>query len=139
MSSLSLFSAMEISASGMSAQRIRMNVIASNIANAQTTRTSKGEPYQRKEVIFASILNDVEKKEGVTAIGIFPDPSPFNLIYDPAHPDADPQGYVKMPNVNVVLEMIDMISATRSYEANFTTFKSAQNMALKALEIGRRY
>lgn len=138
MSSFSLFSAMEISASGLSAQRARMNVIASNIANAQTTRTSGGEPYRRKEVIFASILNDAEIEQGVSVMGIFPDPSPFNLIYNPAHPDADPRGYVKMPNVNVVLEMIDMISATRAYEANVTALKSAQNMALKALEIARR-
>ena len=139
MNSFSLFSAMEISASGLSAQRIRMNVIARNIANAQTTHAPKGGPYRRKEVVFASILDDVGKEQGVRVMGTFTDPSPFNIVYDPAHPDADPQGYVKMPNVNVILEMIDMISATRAYEANITAFKSAQNMALKALEIARRY
>jgi len=139
MSLSSLFSAMKISASGLSAQRIRMNVIASNIANAQTTHTPEGGPYRRKEVIFGAVLESAGKGEGVKVLGIFPDPSPFKVIYDPSHPDADPQGYVKMPNVNVILEMIDMISATRSYEANVSALKAAQNMALKALEIGRRY
>jgi len=137
MNSYSLFSAMEISASGMSAERTRLNVIASNIANARVTRTFQGGPYRRKEVVFATILN--EKMEGgVEVVGIFPDPSPFKMIYDPSHPDANAQGFVAMPNVDVTLEMIDMISSTRAYEANLTAFKSAQNMARKALEIGRK-
>jgi len=130
MNSYSLFSAMEISASGMSAERTRLNVIASNIANARVTRTFQGGPYRRKEVVFATILN--EKMEGgVEVVGIFPDPSPFKMIYDPSHPDANAQGFVAMPNVDVTLEMIDMISSTRAYEANLTAFKSAQNMARK--------
>jgi len=137
MNSYSLFSAMEISASGMSAERTRLNVIASNIANARVTRTFQGGPYRRKEVVFATILN--EKMEGgVEVVGIFTDPSPFKMIYDPSHPDANAQGFVAMPNVDVTLEMIDMISSTRAYEANLTAFKSAQNMARKALEIGRK-
>jgi len=129
---------MHISASGLSAQRIRMNVIAANIANAQTTRTPEGGPYRRREVVFTSVLKSEEIGGGVKVAGIFPDFSPFKSIYNPAHPDADSQGYVKMPNINIVTEMIDMISATRSYEANITAFKSAQNMILKALEIIRR-
>jgi len=129
---------MDISASGLSAQRIRMNVIAANIANVQTTHTPQGGPYRRKEVIFANVLRDVEAGGGVKVTGIFPDASPFESVYNPGHPDADSQGYVKMPNIDIVTEMIDMISATRSYEANITAFKSAQNMILKALEIVRR-
>ncbi|MCD6473275.1 flagellar basal body rod protein FlgC [Candidatus Aerophobetes bacterium] len=136
----SLFSTMNISSSGMSAQRIRMDIIASNIANAQTTRTPQGEgPYRRKEVVFATLLEDMKKGErGVDMVGIFPDPSPFKMVYKPQHPDANAQGYVSMPNVNIVTEMIDIISATRAYEANVTAFKSTQNMILKAMEIGRR-
>jgi len=132
-----LFSAMNISASGMSAQRMRMNIISSNIANAQTTRTPQGGPYRRKEIIFTTVMKNIEK--GVKVAAIVSDPSPFKLVYNPQHPDANPQGYVAMPNVDIVTEMIDIISATRSYEANVTAFKSAQNMVLKALEIGRRY
>jgi len=136
----SLFSTMNISSSGMSAQRIRMDIIASNIANAQTTRTPQGEgPYRRKEVVFATLLEDMKKGEGgVDMVGIFQDPSPFKMVYKPQHPDANAQGYVSMPNVNIVTEMIDIISATRAYEANVTAFKSTQNMILKAMEIGRR-
>ncbi len=136
----SLFSTMNISSSGMSAQRIRMDIIASNIANAQTTRTPQGEgPYRRKEVVFATLLEDMKKGErGVGMVGIFQDPSPFKMVYKPQHPDANAQGYVSMPNVNIVTEMIDIISATRAYEANVTAFKSTQNMILKAMEIGRR-
>ncbi|HHF97930.1 flagellar basal body rod protein FlgC [Candidatus Aerophobetes bacterium] len=133
----SLFSAMRISASGMSAERIRMNVIAGNIANANVTRTAQGGPYRRKEVVFSTVL-DQEMDGGVKVAGIFPDPSPFKMIYEPSHPDADERGYVAMPNVDVVVEMIDMISSARAYEANLTAFKSALNMARKALEIGRR-
>jgi len=133
-----LFSSMNISASGMSAQRLRMDVIASNIANAQTTRTPQGGAYRRKEVIFATVLENKLQK-GVQVVEILTDPSPFKLLYNPQHPDANSQGYVTMPNVDIISEMIDMISATRSYEANITAFKSAQNMFNKALEIGRRY
>jgi len=133
----SLFSAMEISASGMSAERVRLNVIASNIANSRVTRSAQGGPYRRKEVIFATCL-DEKMKGQVEVVGIFPDPSPFKMIYDPSHPDADNQGFVAMPNVDIALEMIDMIASTRAYEANLTAFKYAQDMARKALEIGRR-
>jgi len=142
MSSWSLFSAMQVSASGMSAERIRMNIIASNIANARVTRTPAGGPYRRKQVVFATVLKNQQEREmslnGVEVAGIFPDPSPFKMIYNPSHPDANPQGFVAMPNVDIAIEMIDMISSTRSYEANVTAFKSAENMIRKALEIGRR-
>ncbi|RLE13618.1 flagellar basal body rod protein FlgC [Candidatus Aerophobetes bacterium] len=142
MSSWSLFSAMQVSASGMSAERIRMNIIASNIANARVTRTPAGGPYRRKQVVFATVLKNQQEREmslnGVEVVGIFPDPSPFKMIYNPSHPDANPQGFVAMPNVDIAVEMIDMISSTRSYEANVTAFKSAENMIRKALEIGRR-
>lgn len=142
MSSWSLFSAMQVSASGMSAERIRMNIIASNIANARVTRTPAGGPYRRKQVVFATVLKNQQEREmslnGVEVVGIFPDPSPFKMIYNPSHPDANPQGFVAMPNVDIAIEMIDMISSTRSYEANVTAFKSAENMIRKALEIGRR-
>lgn len=136
MNSYSLFSAMKISASGMSAERTRLNVIASNIANARVTRTLQGGPYRRKEVVFASILD--QKIRGVEVVGVFPDPSPFKMIYHPSHPDANAQGFVAMPNVDIAVEMIDMISSTRAYEANLTAFKSAQQMARRALEMGRR-
>ncbi|RLE14553.1 flagellar basal body rod protein FlgC [Candidatus Aerophobetes bacterium] len=137
MDSCSLFSAMQVSASGMSAERIRLNVIASNIANARVTRTAQGGPYRRKEVVFATLL-DKRIGEKVQVVGILPDPSPFKMIYNPSHPDANAEGFVAMPNVDIAIEMIDMISSTRAYEANLTAFKSAQNMARKALEIGRR-
>jgi len=138
MNSYGLFLAMDISSSGMTAQRLRMDTIASNIANSQTTRTPQGGPYRRKEVIFASILTGKKEAMGVKVVDIVSDDSPLKLIYNPQHPDANPAGYVAMSNVNIITEMIDMISATRSYEANITAFKSAQIMADKALEIGRR-
>lgn len=134
-----LFLAMDISSSGMTAQRLRMDTIASNIANTQTTRTPQGGPYRRKEVIFASILTRKKEGMGVKVVDIVSDVSPLRLVYNPQHPDANPQGYVAMPNVDIITEMIDMISATRSYEANITAFKSAQIMVDKSLEIGRRY
>lgn len=133
----SFFSTMQISASGMSAERTRLNIIASNIANAQVTRTRQGGPYRRKEVVFAALLNEKEV-EGVQVAGIFPDRSPFKTVYDPSHPDANAKGYVAMPNVDIAVEMMDMLSATRAYEANLTAFKTTQNMARRALEIGRR-
>lgn len=132
-----LFSSMDISASGMSAQRLRMDIIASNIANVQTTRTTQGGPYRRKEVVFVTMLRN-KVQEGVRVAEIFSDPSPFRLLYNPQHPDANSEGYLAMPNVNTITEMIDMIATTRSYEANITAFKSAQSMFNKALELGRR-
>jgi flagellar basal-body rod protein FlgC len=147
---VSLFKAIDISASGLTAQRLRMDVISENLANINTTRTQAGGPYRRKTVIFESRETDnrfanalsmaMEQKKvgnGVRVLRIVADNSPFKMVYDPNHPDANAQGYVRMPNVNTVIEMVDMISATRAYEANTTAIKAAKDMALKAMEIGR--
>lgn len=137
-----------ISSSGLSAQRVRMNVISSNLANINTTRTTQGGPYQRKDVVFAAspvnrTFQDVlqsqfaQKLPGVEVAGVIPDQRPPLMRFDPQHPDADEQGYVAMPNINLMEEMVNMISATRSYEANVAAINATKNMALKALEIGR--
>lgn len=135
------FTSMDISASGLSAQRRRLDVIANNIANANTTRTPEGGPYQRQEAIFTARMEDAgtfqERPAGVETPRIVSDPAPPRMVYQPGHPDADPQGYVAMPNVNIVQEMTDMISATRTYEANVTAMNAAKSMATKALELGR--
>ncbi len=150
MSFLNIF---KIASSGMRAQRIRMNVISSNLANAYTTRTPEGGPYRRKDVVFApspldsnmspfeqifrSIINNGKEVEGVKVVDIVEDRSPFKMVYDPGHPDANKDGYVAYPNVNVVEEMINLISASRSFEANVTAFNSAKDVILKTLDIGR--
>ncbi|MGB9839446.1 flagellar basal body rod protein FlgC [Thermovenabulum sp.] len=145
---MSIFKSMEISASALTAQRLRLDIISSNIANVDTTRTKKGEPYRRKMVVFQEmnessdfneILNDKinYNGKGVRVAAIVEDQRPFKIVYDPAHPDADEKGYVRMPNVNIVEEMVDMISATRSYEANVTAINSTKSMISKALEIGK--
>ena len=150
---MNFLDALQTSSSGMSAQRVRMNVISSNLANINTTRTKNGLPYRRKDVVFAShsvqgsfhnILNSNIFKSGmnnklseVRVAGIINDPGPPVLKYDPQHPDADKNGYVAMPNVNLLEEMVNMISATRSYEANVAAVNATKKMALKALEIGR--
>ncbi|MCE5273907.1 MAG: flagellar basal body rod protein FlgC [Syntrophaceae bacterium] len=133
---MDLFTAMDISASGLRAQRTRMNIISSNIANAQTTRTSEGGPYKRRDVIlkensFEGQLASVDVERIVT------DPTPGKQIYDPGNPDADEKGYLTMPNVNMMEEMVNMISSTRAFEANTIAVKSQKDMALKALSIGR--
>ncbi len=161
----SLMTSMEISATGMIAQRIRMNVISSNIANAETTRTKKGGPYRRKEAVLAeksvpfrvllpytpkvklertqrrhikSPPYGVEIGDGVEVKGIIEDTkTPLKLVYDPDHPDADKNGYVKYPNVDIVKEMVDMLIAARAYEANLAAFNTAKHMALQTLTILR--
>jgi flagellar basal-body rod protein FlgC len=144
---MDFFDAFYTSASGLTAQRIRMNLISSNLANINTTRTPQGGPYKRREAVFAakpagkSFKNILELQKAakpveVKVIDIIKDPSPPIKKYNPHHPDADKQGYVAMPNINVMEEMVDMISATRSYEANITAIKATKSMALKALEIG---
>ncbi|MCC6484529.1 MAG: flagellar basal body rod protein FlgC [Armatimonadetes bacterium] len=139
---MSKLSAFDISAMGLSAQRERLDVVAENIANVNTTRTSQGGPYRRKEVVFETVLQDQsllsDSPEGVRVSEVARDPSPLKKVYEPGHPDADARGYVTMPNVSVVDEMVDMISATRSYEANVTVMNSTKSMLMKALEIGRR-
>jgi flagellar basal-body rod protein FlgC len=144
------FNALDIGASGLTAQRLRMDTIAQNIANINTTRTENGTPYRRRIVLFeersnttpfSEYLSEESRKKylfgGVRAVRITEDNSPFKRVYDPSHPDAGADGYVEMPNVDVVTEMVNMISATRAYEANVTSINSTKSMALKALEIGR--
>ena len=133
---MDLFTAMDISASGLRAQRTRMNVISSNLANAQTTRTNEGGPYKRRDVIFKESSFEGQLAS-VEVDGIVTDPAPGKRIYDPGNPDADDSGYVTMPNVNMMEEMVNMINATRAFEANSIAVKSQKDMALKALTIGR--
>lgn len=144
---MQLFKAMRISSSGLSAERLRMDTIASNIANASTTRTESGGPYRRKIAVFQENLENEIKKNaeddkfngnGIKTVSIVEDTNePFKRVYDPSHPDAGPDGYVEMPNVDMLTEMVDLIAATRAYEANVTAFNAEKSMALKALEIGR--
>ena len=144
---MKIFDTMRISASGLTAERLRMDTIASNIANVNTTRTEEGGPYRRKVAVFRENLETEINKQtgniervsrGVKAVGVVEDDSPLQSVYDPGHPDADENGYVMMPNVNILNEMVDMIAATRAYEANVTAFDATKSMMLKALEIGRR-
>ncbi len=138
-----MFSSFRISGSGLTAERLRMDTIANNLANANTTRTEAGGPYRRQMVVFSAIepKNDTTTKKtvggGVRVVGITEDTQAPRLVYDPQHPDADSAGYVAMPNVNPITEMVDLITATRAYEANITAINAAKSMALKALDIGR--
>lgn len=145
---MKIFRSIDIAASGLTAERLRMDIISNNIANVSSTRTEGGGPYRRQMPVFApreaesfaDVFNRTRNEmssEGVRVVGITKDSSPFKRVYDPQHPDADKDGYVNMPNVNVVAEMVDMISSSRSYEANVTVINAAKSMALKALEIGR--
>jgi flagellar basal-body rod protein FlgC len=139
---MGLFDSFRISGSGLTAERLRMDTIANNLANANTTRTEQGGPYRRQMVVFSAINGDSKpyKKRiggGVKVVGITQDPALPKLVYDPQHPDANEDGYVAFPNVNVVTEMVDLITATRAYEANITAINAAKSMALKALDIGR--
>ena len=148
------FAAFRTSASALSAQRQRMDLISNNIANSETTRTARGGAYRRQQVVFSAgsfetplnqlirqgrmdIANRNRPTSGVRVAAIAEDQSPTRLVYQPGHPDANESGYVEMPNVNVVTEMVDMMSATRSYEANVTAMNAAKAMTMKALEIGR--
>jgi len=138
---MGLFDSFRISGSGLTAERVRMDTIANNLANANTTRTEEGGPYRRQMVIFSAV--EPERRQrfkiggGVRVAGIVEDPSAPRLVYDPQHPDADSEGYVQLPNINVITEMVDLISATRAYEANITAINAAKSMAMKALDIGR--
>ena len=147
---MGFFSSLDIGASGLTAQRVRMDTISQNIANINTTRTEDGTPYRRKDVVFeersdsnsfSSILSNASDKlnsgQGVRVTKIVEDSTDFKKMFDPGHPDADADGYVSMPNIDVVTEMVNMISATRSYEANVTSINATKSMALKALEIGK--
>ncbi len=129
---MALMSSFGVSASGMSAERLRLDAISNNLANVNTTRTPEGGPYRRLMVMLESAAGG-----GVRVARIEQDDSPPMMVHDPGHPDAGPDGYVAMPNVNPVLEMVDMITATRAYEANVAAFNAAKSMAAKALEIGK--
>ncbi|MCB4203751.1 flagellar basal body rod protein FlgC [Deferribacterales bacterium Es71-Z0220] len=133
---MSFFDVMKLSATGLSAQRIRINVISANLANANTTRGENGEPYRRKDVIFEQVLEG-EMAGGVKVQDVIEDDKPFILKFEPGHPDADEEGYVRYPNVNPVEEMVNMLEAQRSYESNLTVLNTAKQLALRALEIGR--
>ncbi|MHC1746195.1 MAG: flagellar basal body rod protein FlgC [Negativicutes bacterium] len=144
---MGIFNAIDAAASGMSAERLRMDVISNNIANANSSRTAEGGPYRRQMVVFETRANassfaqimaqQQSAGDGVRVTGIIKDQSAPRLVYDPSHPDANKQGYREMPNINIISEMVDMMTATRAYEANVTAVNAAKNMALKALEIGQ--
>lgn len=143
---MDIFSSMHIGASALKANRVRLNTISSNLANVETTSTPEGGPYKRKSVYFETASPTFKeqldktidnKAQGVKVAKIVEDIDPPKQVYDPQHPDANEEGYVAMPNINVLKEMVDMMSATRMYEANTTAIKSAKRMAMKALEIGR--
>lgn len=134
---MSSFDSMRISASGLSAERLRMDTITSNMANASTTRTEDGGPYVRKVAVFKEVLDAAGKMNGVQAVAIQDDKSAFRTEYDPTNPDANEEGYVLYPNVNILNEMADMIASTRAYEANADTLDANKSMFMKALEIGK--
>jgi len=132
-----------ISASALAAQRVRMNVIAENLAHADTTRTPEGGPYRRRKVLFetqgegfAGLLG-AAPGQGVRVVGTVDAQTPFRRVHQPGHPDADAEGYVAFPNVNPVMEMVDLMAATRAYEANVTAIQALKSMMQKALELGR--
>ena len=144
---MSVFGAMDVSATGMTAQQLRMDTISENIANVNTTRGADGKPYKRKAVVFQeksyptfseslSMANRHNIGKGVKVSQIVEDNSEGNMVYDPSHPDADENGYVTYPNVNIITEMTNLIDASRSFEANVTAFDTSKAMAVKALGIG---
>ncbi len=142
---MDIFTTFNVSASALKAHKTRLDTISSNLANVETTSTPEGGPYKKKSVYFESTppsFKDVLRQnmdnavQGVKIKEILEDESPPKLVYNPSHPDAKEDGYVEMPDINVIEEMVDMMNATRSYEANTTVIKSAKRMAMKALEIG---
>ena len=135
---MGLFDALGISGSGLTAQRLRMDVTAENLANAQSTRDANGQPYRRKEIeLSAASPSFGEVLGGVQVDGIVDDPSPLRKVYDPGNPEANKQGYVTMPNVNPVTEMVDLISASRGYESNVTAMNAAKQMFSKTFDVLR--
>jgi flagellar basal-body rod protein FlgC len=138
---------MDVAASAMTAERLRLDVIANNIANAQTTRTPEGGPYRRQFVVFAPRSSEGDlpgaagqrdtNGNGVKVAGIFRDQAAPKLVYNPGHPDADANGYVAMPNIDTVTEMVDMISASRAYEANVTAINEMKQMVMRTLDLLR--
>ncbi|WP_031386458.1 flagellar basal body rod protein FlgC [Desulfonatronum thiodismutans] len=145
---MDFMTALEIGASGLSAERTHLNIISMNLANVNTTRTPEGGPYRRKSVVFQAtpldspftkaMRSELEREvKGVKVSGVVTDQRPLRRVYDPGHPDADGQGYVSLPDINVVEEMANMMTALRTYEANAATISSAKTMFNKALELGR--
>ena len=151
---MDLFKIFSVSGSGMAAQRSRMTVVAGNLANSETTRTPDGGPYRRRDVIFKAVpaqgelnaefaaefdkLSDgVSEAQGVEVVGVKQSSRPARKIFDPNHPDADGEGYVALPNINPMEEMVDMLSAVRSYEANLATYNTTKSLIRKILDIGR--
>ncbi|MCB9528922.1 MAG: flagellar basal body rod protein FlgC [bacterium] len=144
---MDFFTAMRIASSGLTVQRTRMNLTTSNLANVETTRTAEGGPYQRRSAVIAAVpLSETfeevfgdalhDKTHSAEVVTVTADDTQGRLVYDPAHPDADADGYVQMPNVNVITEMVDMLTASRTYEANVTAIKALKGMANNAIEIG---
>jgi flagellar basal-body rod protein FlgC len=152
---MSFFGALDVSASGLTASRVRMDVVAENLANAETTRGPNGGPYRRKEVVLQSVggqgfqsalqsavgnvpgMGGSQQAGGVQVAGIVTDNTAPRMVYDPSHPDANAQGYVAMPNVNPVTEMVDLISSSRTYEANVTAMQTAKSMFSKTFDLLR--
>jgi flagellar basal-body rod protein FlgC len=143
---MSVFNSMNISASGLTLERMKLDTISSNIANVNTTRTEEGGPYKRKEVVFEEMVKDQYNKQsnkleqvssGVKVTGIYEDKNNLEKVYNPDSPDADADGYVTMPNVNVLDEMVGLIEAQRTYEANATALKASKGILNKALEISK--
>ena len=144
---MAFMSSMSISASALTATRLRMEVISENMANSSTTRTADGGPYRRKYVVFQERTNDRgfaaffnrtrQAQGGVRVVSIGEDQSEFKYDYNPSHPDADENGFVRLPNIEVVQEMVDMMAAYRAYEANITALNAFKDMAVKTLEIGK--
>jgi len=134
---MGLISTLRVSSSGLSAERLRMDLVADNLANANTTRTPDGQPYRRKVAIFQPITPTPSMPGGVRVAQIAADTTPPRLVYEPGHPDADANGYVAYPNVDIVHEMVDMITASRAYEANIQAFNAAKNMFMRTIDIGR--
>jgi len=143
-----VFSGMAISASALSAEKLRIDMVAKNVANMNTTRTPDGGPYQRRQVVFSELVGDATRNRfvrfpsrgvsrGVQVAAVVADNAPPRMIHDPSHPDADAEGMVAMPNINLVNEMVDLITATRAYETNVQVLNASKAMQLRALEIGR--
>jgi flagellar basal-body rod protein FlgC len=134
------FAIFKVSASALEAQKGRMNTIASNMANINSTQTETGGPYRRKDVVFSTVTIDsggAVPLQGVQVEKVTESQEPLKQVYDPGHPDADQEGFVSLPNINIMEEMVNMMMASRAYEANVTTFNMSKNMFLKALELGR--
>jgi len=134
---MSLFNILDVAGSALTAQSQRLNTTASNLANADSATSSTGEPYRAKQVIFSAQPLGPENAVGVRVTGVVQDQTPPRRVHDPRHPLADEQGYVTMPNVNVIEEMVNMISASRSYQTNAELMNTAKTLLLKTLQIGQ--